>query len=73
MALAGVTGVLGDERYNQQRVVITWAMAAPLAAFFRLEIFAGFPLTNLTFILTDAASTLVLMLALRIAEKRGYL
>ena len=73
VAAAAITGVVGESRYDQQRVVLTWLIAAPLAALLRLYIFDGFPFINLTFVLTDAAATLALMLGLRTAEEQGLL
>lgn len=70
---AAATGVVGESRYDRQRVLLTWLLAAPAAALLRLVIYDGFPFVTPTFVLTDMAATLALMLGLRQAEEQGYL
>ena len=42
VAAALATGVFAEEhRYDQGRVLLTWALAAPIAAGLRVAIFAG--------------------------------
>ena len=72
------TGVLGDERYDRGKLLLTWAAAAPVAALLRLFFFddplwlehaaVGAPAS----VVTDAVATLLLQNALRIAEEQGY-
>ena len=71
------TGVLDESRYDRQRVLLTWLLAAPFAAFLRLTFFGDFPLghgfeVTPMYALIDAVATLALQLGLRLAEEQGY-
>jgi len=81
VAVATLTGVLGEERYNRGRVLLTWAVAAPIAAALRLYIFDGTAdaqwLDHAAVgapgsVVTDAVASLLLLNAIRIAEERGF-
>ena len=68
-----LTGVLGELRYDRRRVVLTWFLAAPVAAALRVAIFhPAFPVGTPEFAAFDAAATLALQLGLRSAEEQGY-
>ena len=73
VSVALLTGVVGNHRYDRQRVLLTWLIAAPLAAALRIVLYDGFPFVSELFVLTDAATTLALMLALRAAEEQGII
>ena len=74
IAVALATGVLSDERYDRGRVVLTWAIAAPLAQLAKLALYGG----TLGYFrpddaITDIVCTLGLQLGLRYAEENNLL
>lgn len=60
------TGVLGEERYDKSRLLLTWGLAAPAAAVLREALGASHELAY-----TDGVATLVLMAGVRWAEEEG--
>ena len=82
VGVALATGVLGERRYERDRVLLTWVIAAPAAAVLRLWIFDGAlnpqwldkaAVGAPESVLTDAIATLLLQNAIRQAEEQGYL
>ena len=72
VGVALLTGVLGDFRYDRPRVVLTWALAAPLSAALRIAVFSGFVVGQPEGAVVDALAVLALQLGLRLAEEQGY-
>ena len=74
VGVALLTGVLGDFRYDRPRVVLTWAIAAPLAQLAKVALYGG----TLGYFrpddaITDIVCTLGLQLGLRYAEENNLL
>lgn len=72
IAVALATGVLSDERYDRGRVVLTWAIAAPLAQLAKLALYGG----TLGYFrpddaITDIVCTLGLQIGLRFLEEEN--
>ena len=77
VGVAILTGVLGEQRYDRKRVLLTWLAAAPLAAVMRVIAFDGYVGSGAgvgrpEFAAFDAAATLGLQLFLRYAEEEGF-
>ena len=72
VGVALLTGVLGEERYDRRRVVLTWLLCAPAAALLRVIVYSDFICGAPEFAAFDAAATLALMLGIRYAEEEGY-
>ena len=73
LGVAALTGVLAGERYDAARVVATWTLAAPAAAYLRVTLLGDAPFQTDGDVTADVAATLLLMLGLRSAEQTGYL
>lgn len=72
VGVALLTGVLGEQRYDPKRVLLTWLLCAPLAALVRVAVYGDFVCGAPEFAAFDATATLLLQVGLRYAEEEGY-